>query len=81
MISSRQLEVSHPTGKIEKVNVCDVHKILPSDHIIISISDKQDFGGRGKYINGPCILEEVMVIDAFLQKISQILESDISKLI
>ena len=33
LIGSRQMEVSDPTARIRKVNVCDVHKILPSGHI------------------------------------------------
>ena len=42
-IGSRQLEVSVPTGRIRKVNVCDVHKNLPSYQIVSSIPDKQIF--------------------------------------
>ena len=34
LIGSRHLEVSDPTGRIRKANVCDVNKILPSDHIL-----------------------------------------------
>ena len=44
LIGSRQLEVSNATGRTIKVNVCDVHKIVPSDHIISSILDDQVFG-------------------------------------
>ena len=31
IISPRQLEVSNPTDRLWKVNVSDVHKILPSE--------------------------------------------------
>ena len=31
-----QLEVSDPMGTTRKVNVCDAHKIMLSDHIISS---------------------------------------------
>ena len=64
LIGSRQLEVSDPTGRIRKVNVCDLHKILPSDNIVSSMPDEQVFGRRGKYIDDPCILK-VVIIDAF----------------
>ena len=37
----RKVEVSDPTGKLSKGNVCDVHKILPSDTIVSSIPDEQ----------------------------------------
>ena len=30
--------------------------------------DEQVFGRKGKYINGPCILKEVAIIDAFLHE-------------
>ena len=41
IISPRQLEVSDPTGRLQKVNVSDIHKILPSDLILSSIPDEQ----------------------------------------
>ena len=28
LIGTRQLEVSEPTGRLRKVNLCDVHKVL-----------------------------------------------------
>ena len=59
IISPRQLEVSDPTGRLQKVNISDVHKILPSDFIISSIPDEQVFGRKGRYINDPCILKVV----------------------
>ena len=31
---SRQLEVSDQTGRLRKLNICDMHKILTSDYII-----------------------------------------------
>ena len=68
LIGSRQLEVSDPMGRTRKVNVCDAHKIMPSDHIIRSIPDEQVFGQRGKYINDPRIIKEVMITDAFLHE-------------
>ena len=64
LIGLRQLKVSDPTGRIRKVNVCDVHKILPSDHS--SILDEQVLDRRSNYINDPGILKEVAIIDAFL---------------
>ena len=64
----RQVDFSDPTSRLRKVNVCDVHKILRSDQIISSLPDKQVFGRRGKYINGPLILKEVLIIDAFLHE-------------
>ena len=67
-IGSRQLEVSDPSGSIRKVHFCDVHKILPLDHIVSSILEEQVFGRRGKYINDQCILQEVTIIDAFLHE-------------
>ena len=36
-IGLRHLGVSDPTGRVRKVNVCDVHKIFPSDDIVSSI--------------------------------------------
>ena len=33
LIGTRQLEVSNPTGRLRKLNICDVHKVLPSDFI------------------------------------------------
>ena len=68
LIGSRQLEDFNPTGRIRKANVCDVHKILPSDKIVSSIPDEQVFGRRGKYIYDPHILKEVAIIDAFLNE-------------
>ena len=69
LICSRQLEVSTPTGRSRKVNVGDVHKIVPSDYIISSIPDEQVFGRGGKNINKPRLLNEVVIIDAFYMKI------------
>ena len=68
LIGGRQLNVFNPTGRIRKVNVCDVHKMLPSDQITSSIPDEQVFGRRGKDINDSYILTEVLIIDAFLHK-------------
>ena len=65
LIGLRQLEVSFSMAETRKVNVCDVHKILPLDHIIRSIPDEQVFGQRGKYINYPRIIKEVAIIDTF----------------
>ena len=68
LIGSRQLESSYLIGRIRNVNVCDVHNVLPSDHIVSSIPGKHVFGRRGKYINDPCVLKEVAIIDAFLHE-------------
>ena len=43
LIGTRQLEVSNPTGRLRKVDICDVHKILPSDFIVSCIPDEQVF--------------------------------------
>ena len=67
LVGPRQLEVSNLTGRLWKVNICDMHKILPSDFIVSSIPDEQVFGSKGKYINDPHILKEEVIIDAFLQ--------------
>ena len=61
IISPGQLEVSDPTGRLWKVNISYVHKILPSDFIVSSIPDEQVFGRKGNYINDPYILKEVSV--------------------
>ena len=67
LIGTRQLEVADPTGRLRKVNISDVHKILPADFIVSCIPDEQVFAMKGKYINDPCLLKEISVIDAFLQ--------------
>ena len=59
--------VSDLTGRLRKVNICDVQNILQSEFIVSCIPDKQIFTRKGKYINDPCILKEVTVIDMFLQ--------------
>ena len=41
LIGTRQLEASDPTGRLRKVNICDVHKILPSEFIVSYIPDEQ----------------------------------------
>ena len=68
LIDTRQLEVSDPIGRLRKVNICDVHKILPSQLIVRYIADEQVFARKGKYINEPHILKEVILIDTFLQE-------------
>ena len=68
LIGSRQLEVSNSTGRTRKVNVCDMPKIVPSDHVISSILDEQVFGRKGKFINNHRLLKEVMIIDTFLHE-------------
>ena len=67
LIGTRQLEVSDPTGTLRKVKICDVHKVMPLEVIKSCIPDEQVFARKGKYINDPRILMEVMVIDTFLQ--------------
>ena len=47
LIGPRQLEVSDPAGRLRKVNVCNVCKILPSDFIVSSILDEHVFGRKG----------------------------------
>ena len=54
-------------GRLRKVNIMEVHKILPADFIVSCIPDEQIFVRKGKYINSLCILKEILVIDAFLQ--------------
>ena len=34
LIGTRELEVSAPKGRLRKVNICDVLKILPSEFIV-----------------------------------------------
>ena len=53
---------------MKKVNVCDMQKIFPMDHIVSSILDKPVFGRKGKYINDPHILREVAIIDVSLHE-------------
>ena len=50
LIGTRQLEVSDLTGKLRKVNICDVLRILPSEFIVSCIPDEQVFARKGKYI-------------------------------
>ena len=56
LIGTRQLEVSDLTGRLRRVNVSDIHKILPADFIVSCIPDKQVFARKGKYINDPHML-------------------------
>ena len=69
LIGTRQLEVSDPRGRLRKVNICGVHKIFAIRVHSELHPDEQVFARKGKYINDPCILKKVMVIDAFLQDI------------
>ena len=55
LIGTRQLEVSDLTGRLRRVNVSDIHKILPVDFIVNCIPDEQVFARKGKYINDPHI--------------------------
>ena len=41
LIDTRQLEISDQTGRLRKVNICDVHNILPSEFIVSCIPDEQ----------------------------------------
>ena len=41
LIGARQLVVSNLIVRARKVNVCDAHKTVPSNHIISSIPDEQ----------------------------------------
>ena len=63
-----ETEVSDSIGRLQKVNISDVHKILPADFIVSCLLDKQIFARKGKYINNPCILKEVLTIDTFLHE-------------
>ena len=67
-IGTRQLEVSDLKGRLWKLNISDVHKILPTDIIVSCLPDKQIFARKGKYINDSHILKEVLVIDIFLHE-------------
>ena len=67
LVGKRQLEVCDQTGRLRKVYICDVHKVLPSEFIVSCIPDEQVFARKDKYINNPHILKEVLVIDTFLQ--------------
>ena len=67
LIGTRQLEVSDLTGRLQKVNISDVHKILPADFIVSCVQDAM----KGKCINNPHTLKDVSVIDAFSMSISQ----------
>ena len=67
LIGTGQLEVSDQTGRLKRVNICGVHKILPSELIVSCIPDEQSFSRKGKYINDLHILMEVVVIYTFLQ--------------
>ena len=53
LTANRQLEVSDPIGRLRKVNISDIHKILPADFIASDIPDKQLFTRKSKYINDP----------------------------
>ena len=68
LIGPRQLECANLTGRLQKVSIWDVYKILPSDFRISSICDEQVFGRKEKYINDQHILKIVSVIDAFIQE-------------
>ena len=67
-IGTRQLEVSDLTGRLWKVNILDVHKILPAKFIASCLLDEQIFARKGKYINNLHILKEVFAIDTFLHE-------------
>ena len=43
LIGTRQLEVSDLRGRLRKVNISDVHKILPADLIVSCILDEEIF--------------------------------------
>ena len=46
LIGTTQLEVSDPTGRLTKVNICDVHNILPSEFIASYIPYEQVFARK-----------------------------------
>ena len=68
LIGTRQLEVCNPTGRLWKVNISDVHKIVPANFIVSCIPDEQIFARKGNYINNPQILKAVSAKDAFLHE-------------
>ena len=68
LIGTCQLQVSDLTGRLWKVNISDVHKILPAGFIVSCLPDEQIFARKGKYINNPCILKEVLAINTFLHE-------------
>ena len=51
LIGTRQLQISDLTGRLRKVNISDVHSILPSEFIVSCIPHEQVFTRKGKYIN------------------------------
>ena len=67
LIGTRQIDISDPTGRLRKVNICDVHKVLPSEFIVSCIPDEHIFTRKGKYINHTHVIKEVMITDTFLQ--------------
>ena len=67
-IGTRQQEFSNPTGRLRKVNIFDMHKVLPSELMVSCIPDEQVFARKVEYINDPYILKEVMVINTFLHE-------------
>ena len=58
-------------GTLQKINISDVHKILPAEFIVSCLLDEQIFARKGKYINDTPMLKEVSIIDAFLHFVSQ----------
>ena len=46
LIGTRQLDIPDPTGRLRKVNICDVHKIVSSDFIVSCIPDEQVFARK-----------------------------------
>ena len=67
LIGTRQLEVADLTGRLKKVNISDIHKVLPADLTVSCIPDEKVFTNKGKYINDPHLLKVVSVIDTFPQ--------------
>ena len=68
LTGTRQLEVSDQMDRLQKVNISDAHKNLPTDFIVGGLPDEQIFARKGKYINDPHILKELLVIDIFLHE-------------
>ena len=81
LMVTRQIEVFDLTGRLRKVNICDVQKISPSEFIVNCIPYEQVFAIKEKYKNELCILKEVMLIDAFYKMISLMLYSDVNTLL
>ena len=46
LIGPRQLKVADPISRLRKVNISDIHKVLPVDFIVSCIPDEQVFARK-----------------------------------